>query len=233
MLKSFIIHYTKLKERKEFMDYQLSKNPLIDYEYISEFDADDLAIDVIDKFYEKSPEIYKKKTENLWSRADSEYRELNLPEISCTLKHLEAIKRASKIDGISLILEDDCCFSDNFYVKLEKKISLLPDDWDAVFFGVGCGSWFQSQKIKGYKIVAENILKANHPSTNCAECYLVNQESAKRIYENFIPFHMISDWELAYIFYKLNMNVYWVYPSIAEQGSKNGMYRSTLDLGQR
>ena len=44
---------------------------------------------------------------------------------------------------------------------------------------------------------------------------------------------MISDWELAYIFYKLNMNVYWVYPSIAEQGSKNGMYRSTLDLGQR
>lgn len=233
MLKSFIIHYTKLKERKEFMDYQLSKNPLIDYEYINEFDADDLTPDVIDKFYEKSPEIYKKKTENLWSRADSEYRELNLPEISCTLKHLEALKRASKTDGISLILEDDCCFSDDFYTKLEKKMSLLPNDWDAVFLGSGCGSWFQSQKIKEYKIVAENILKANHPSTNCAECYLVNKKSATKIINNAFPFHMISDWELAYLFYKLDMNIYWIYPSLAEQGSKNGMYKSTLDLGQR
>jgi GR25 family glycosyltransferase involved in LPS biosynthesis len=231
-LKAFIIHYTKLKERKDFMDCQL-KDVGIDYEYIVDFDKDFLDEETINKYYEKSQDLYRKKTENLWSKSDSKYRELNLPEISCTLKHFEALRMASQNKGNSLILEDDCCFVDGYFEKLQGIIKKLPKNWDAVFLGSGCGDWFQRFMLKGFQNISESIFKANHPSTNCAECYLVNQESALKIYQEAFPFHLISDWELAYIFYKLNMNVYWVYPSIADQGSKNGMYKSELDLGQR
>ena len=72
-----------------------------------------------------------------------------------------------------------------------------------------------------------------HPATNCAEGYLIKKDIARTIYNGAKPFHLISDWELAYQLYAANARVYWWHPSLIEQGSKNGMFKSTLDLGQR
>lgn len=231
-MKAFIIHYTKLKERKDFIDYQL-KDVDINFEYITNFDKDLLTNKIIDEYYEKCPKSYHEKTKNLWSRQDSRYKELNLSEISCNLKHIEALKKASLLDESSLIIEDDCCFVDGYSEKIKNIKSELPEDWDVVFLGSGCGDWFQKIKIKSFIDIGNCIYKANHPASNCTECFLIKPESAEKIYNNIKPFNLIIDWELSYIFYKLDMNIYWVYPSIADQGSKNGMYKSELDLGQR
>jgi hypothetical protein len=94
--------------------------------------------------------------------------------------------------------------------------------------GAGCGIDFMNQKIRESCVINENLAQVKHPSTNCAEAYLLKKESAKKIYESIIPFQLVSDWELAYQFYKLDMNVYWSIPPLFYQGSKSGQYNSTL-----
>lgn len=233
MLNIFIVHYSKLKDRKEFIDYQISQNLsryYFNYEYILPYDKESLSKEIIEEFYEKSVNTYKEKTKNLWEPRDCNYKELTDAEISCQLKHILAMKKASKCSDISLIIEDDCCFQDNFFERLSDITSIanLPKDWDVIFLGSGCGDWFQKIKIKNSIKFSENLYRIKHPASNCTECYLVNPKSAKKIFDNWIPFHLSADFEMAYIFYKLDMDIYWAYPSLADQGSKNGMYRSEL-----
>jgi GR25 family glycosyltransferase involved in LPS biosynthesis len=228
---TYIIHYTKLVDRRKNLDISLEKLGIRAI-YISEYDQEDLSDDIINSFYEWSAEQYSKKLVNLWPGCCP--RRLVLPEISCTIKHLEALKQiANGPDNFGLILEDDVVFCDNFNYLFQKSIEGTPDNWDAIFFGSGCGEDFIRKSSDKLRQVNKHCFRASHPSTNCAEAYLIKKETANLIVNSAKPFHMVSDWEIAYQLYKFNSIVYWWVPSLIEQGSKNGMYSSTLDLGQR
>jgi GR25 family glycosyltransferase involved in LPS biosynthesis len=235
-MKTYVIHYTKLKERKEFMDFQLAEQQL-DHVYINNFNKEDLTPELINVFYEKSAVNYENKIKGLWEEREFKYRELNLPEISCTIKHFEAIKQiANSKDTYGLVLEDDVVFTPSFRSKFEELLTRTPPNWDAIFIGSGCGPAFQNFKLNDEiksKKINDFCFLVDHPATNCAEAYLIKKEAAQSIRDSVYPFNLISDWELAYQFSKFNHQVYWWYPSLIDQGSKSGMYESTLDLGQR
>ena len=232
-MKTFLVHYTKLQDRKEFVDFQFSKFG-IEAEVITEYDKEDLSPTQIDSFYEKNATLYESKITPLWEAERFKYRELNMPEISCTIKHFEAIRRASEAASpYSLIFEDDIILVDDFTQRFDSNLEATPDDWDAIFIGSGCGEWFQQTKLDNATKVNDTCFLIGHPATNCAEAYLIKKDIAKQVYDGARPFHLISDWELAYQLYALKARVYWWYPSLIEQGSKNGMFESTLDLGQR
>ena len=228
-----IIHYTKLESRKNFLDVQLSIAGL-QGNYITDFDQEALTPKVIEQFYEKNPTTHDSKIEKLWDPSVHTYRELNTPEISCTIKHFEALRLiAESPEDYGLILEDDVVFREGFVEEFDHCLSLTPNDWDAVFIGSGCGESFQRHKLRESEKINEHCFLVGHPATNCAEAYLVKKEMADKIYKSAQPFHLISAWELAYQLFKFNAKVYWWTPSLIEQGSKNGRYESTLDLGQR
>ena len=42
--------------------------------------------------------------------------------------------------------------------------------------------------------------------------YIIKLNVAKRLYDNFVPFHNVCDHWSNYLFRKLNLNVYWVEP---------------------
>jgi|TARA_R100000008_G_scaffold86135_1_gene78054 GR25 family glycosyltransferase involved in LPS biosynthesis len=232
-MKTYIVHYTKLKDRRHYMDLQLDKLG-ITAEYIEDYDQEDLTPEIINSVYEKSPENYEGKIKGLWNEEEFKYRELVLPEISCTIKHFEAVKRVAEDEGeYGFILEDDVVFSKYFNEKFEENLRATPENWDAIFVGSGCGFDFQKFKLSDSERVSPNCFLVGHPATNCAEAYLIKKKTAKAIIDSVYPFNLISDWELAYQFYKLDHKVYWWCPSLIEQGSKNGMYESTLDVGQR
>jgi hypothetical protein len=231
--KIYIVHYTKLSDRYSKV-ISFLENSKIPYEFIKEYDQEDLSTDILKQYYLADEIKFKQKIDPLWDSNIHRFRTLNLPEISCTIKHLKAIEKVSlECPNFGLILEDDVLFNNNFNDLYKKYISETPTDWDAIFLGEGCGINFQNEKIFNSQKISKNSYLMNHPATNCAEAYLLKPQIASKIYSSAIPFQLVSDWEIAYQLYKFNAKTYWWYPSIASQGSRNGLYKSTLDLGQR
>jgi|ETNmetMinimDraft_30_1059905.scaffolds.fasta_scaffold36607_2 GR25 family glycosyltransferase involved in LPS biosynthesis len=238
--KIFIIHYTPLKKRKEKMDSQMST---LDNEhfYIEEFDKENLSSELISGYYDTRQEAHDNKIAPLWDPNIHTYRRLNNAELSCTIKHIEAIGKVGReCPNHGLILEDDALLEDNFAESFNFFLSKTPKDWDVILMGAGCGEWFINHKLEGEQPVftsdslgSPSIFKAPHPATNCAEAYLIKPQAATQVYQGAVPFNLVSDWEMAYQFYKLDLNVYWWTPPLVTQGSKDGTYYSTLDEGQR
>ena len=150
-------------------------------------------------------------------------------EVSCFLKHTEALKQASNSEyKYTLIIEDDVIISKNFYRKFNKLLKNIEKfEWDVIFIGSGIGRRFMFKKLK-LKMFFSSPQIAFHPASNCADSYIIKKESAEILLKNFKTFHLSYDWELAYQMYKLNFNVYWATRPLFEQGSKTGNYRSEL-----
>jgi len=226
--KIYIIHYTKLKDRYSNLISILEKSK-IPFEFITQYDKEDLKEDILNKFYLPNPEKFTNKIKPLWDCNINTFRVLSSSELSCAIKQLTAIKKLSQeCKNFGMILEDDIMFDTNFNLLFKKYIQETPNDWDAIFLGEGCGFEFQKYKLSTSIRKSENSYLVNNPATNCAEAYLLKPDIASKIYESSLPFQLAFDWELAYQLYKLKAKTYWWFPSIAKQGSRTGQYQSSL-----
>jgi GR25 family glycosyltransferase involved in LPS biosynthesis len=228
-LNTYVIHYTKLKERKDNIISLFNDNDF-NLNFIEEFDKEEITKENIRLFYNPNKELFDSKISPLWDNSIHKFRYLTYPEASCAIKQVLAIKQVSEQENeYALIIEDDVLpKNSNFSKEIENVISNSPKDWDAIFIGEGCGEEFIKFKLNDFQKINDKVYKANHPATNCAEAYILKKSSAQKIYENIIPFQLAFDWELAYIFYKLKMNIYWAIPPIFVQGSKNGTYNTSI-----
>ena len=87
--------------------------------FITNFDKEEIYDIDLDKYYLDDQEVYLEKSK-LWKK-DTDYRRLNDAEISCTLKHVEALKRSAEIsNSFSLIVEDDILPTRYYLSKLKK-----------------------------------------------------------------------------------------------------------------
>ena len=224
----YIIHYSKLKDRKLYLDNFLDSN-FKDFKFITDFDKEKLKIVNVNETYIEDPEVFKEKIFELWKLDNLEYRKLSDAEISCFFKHIQALREAanSKSD-FSLILEDDVIPVEKFAKGYNKMINNLSNlNWDIVFIGSGIGKNFIYKKM-GKKVLFSKPQKVEHPASNCADSYIVKRDIAKKLLTNFTTFHLSYDWELAYQMYKLELNVYWATRPLFKQGSKTGDYASAL-----
>ena len=227
MLNINVIHYTKLKDRKNNI-LNIFKNKNVNLNFIEIFDAEEINKCNIKNYYNPDSELFNEKLK-LWNYSNG-FRYLSYGETSVAIKHIIAMQHiANSNSDYELIIEDDIIpFDADFLEKIYQSIDNLPTNWDAIFIGYGCGKDFIEMRLKDAEKINDYIFKPKHPATNCAEAYLIKKESAKKICEKIIPFQLAFDWELAYQFYQLDMNVYWTYPSIFYQGSNSGKYVSSL-----
>ena len=224
----FVIHYTKLIERKQYLEPILEKK-YSRFKFINEYDKETLEKDVVNKSYIKDKNEFERKIIELWKIRNEQYRELSSGELSCFFKHLEALKLISDSNfEYSLIIEDDVIPVNDFDVKINKTMKIMKNKkWDVIFLGQGIGKNFLNQKL-GFKRVFPNPQIVNHPASNCADSYIVKKDVAQKLLTNFRNFHLSYDWELAYQMYKLNLDVYWCTRPMFTQGSKTGSYDSAL-----
>lgn len=227
-LKIYIIHYSKLKERKK--NIQLLLDPLsIDYEFIESYDREELQDVNITKFYEDDENIFNKKVK-LWEENGNQYSTMSESELSCSIKHLEALKKIQNgINEFNLILEDDVIPKYKDFLGHISSLLQKTNSWDVLFIGEGMGEKYRKTKIGRRRLNPfKTIFKMDHPATNCLEAYIVKKSSVAKILDGLIPINLVIDWELAYQFYEKNMNIYWSKKSIFLQGSKNNIYQSEL-----
>jgi len=226
--KTYLIHYTKLFERKKHTDEQF-KNLGIDFEYITEFDQEDLTDEIIKKHYDPSVESYDSKIHPTYGNRSTPHRILGRGDISCVMKHRVAIdKIATECKDYGVVFEDDVIFVDDFVDKFNKFLDSTPDDWDAIFMGSCAGLRIAPQFIKDNI----NSYRVDHPASKGTDSYLLKKDLAKKISSTMGRFVTAADWELSYQFKLHNAKVYWWEPPLVIQGSEIGLYETTGNRSQ-
>jgi GR25 family glycosyltransferase involved in LPS biosynthesis len=220
--KIYIVHYTKLVERKFYLDGFFRKNGL-KAEYIYQYDKEKLTEEIKKEYYRNDEKSYEATISKAYGEKKAPFRVINDSEISCTIKHYHAIKKiADECKDYGLLLEDDVIFKENFVDLFNEYLEKTPKDWDAIFMGSCCN--LKPENIEDNKIA---YLK-NHPASKCGDAIVFKTELAKKITNTMKPFNTISDWEYSYQFFLHDAKVYWWEPSLIYQGSESGLYKTTL-----
>ncbi len=228
LFKIYVIHYKGYEDRKVHMT-NLLQNVNIPYEFIEDYDKEELSEKLIESVYEDNEEKFNNKVK-LWGHRANKYYKLRDSEISVAVKFVETFKKIQKSDyEYSLILEDDAMpIRKNFVNQIEKLIK-YNSNWDLMFIGEGMGKSFRNDKIglKRFNPFSKSF-KIDHPASNTTDAIIVKKSSIKTLIEGLTPMNLVIDWELAYQFYEKNMNIHWSKKSVFTQGSKNNTFKSLM-----
>ena len=193
--KIFIIHYTKLPERKEHMLDQLGRwFPDVDYEFIEDFDREDLTNEIIEENFD------------LYSFEKRFNRKMFKAEMSCSMKHKHALKLITELKGEKFfVLEDDVIFKEDPITYIKAMDSLCEEHklhYDCVFLGEALIRKGDNRDIFG---------KKPYPSTNGTCTMLYNNRRVGELYEDLCKKRMTQpmDWEFNDRFRDLDLEIYW------------------------
>ena len=220
----YIIHHTKLADRKTRLDASLRENN-IKAEYIIEYDQEDLSDELISSNYKCDEDLYNSKILPIYRSKFSSFKELSTAEISCTLKHRVAIKKiADECASYGLILEDDAILCEDFSGLFNEFLLRTPPYWDAIFIG-DCSDLHVPDRRITEGVVAYQM---PHPASKGGVAYLLKKSAATKIASTMKTFMAVSDVELAYQIHKHDLKTYWWEPPLVKQGSECGLYSPSL-----
>lgn len=218
--KIFIIHYTKLAERRKYMEHQLiNQFPTQDVEWITNFDREDIKLELLKSSIRYNPKIMS--------------RHITIGEIANGLAHNHVIKTIAELHDVCLVLEDDIVLKPNFLQNLEHCLTLVPSDWEILTLGGHFqGSLAEPVIINDTNDINISELRVIRYPKICTTvcCYLVKKSVASRIIKHclFYPFSAPIDETLCHILPDIDAKIYWVQPWLAYEGTKSGMYPTSF-----
>jgi GR25 family glycosyltransferase involved in LPS biosynthesis len=211
-LKIFVLHYTKLAERKANILRQFQEQNITHFQFIEAFDRESLTSQQLNRF---APN-------------------LKPSEISLFLKHISVYQQMVKQDiSEALLLEDDAILADNFLETLDKYRQQLPASWQMLFLGDGCGLHIPKNLQTPGQFIYQ---RGNQPTewggngaSKCTDSYMISKKCANLFMTCFsltqqkIPYQ-IDHWinETARLLQETQ--IYWVEPTIVSQGSENNTF---------
>ena len=221
MIKIFVLHYSKLFDRKQYILYQFEKYNITNFEFIEKYDKDEITEEESNIFHSQ----FKKSS------------------MSLSLKHFYVYKEiADKYDN-ALILEDDAILCDNFLEKLNLYISKIPINYDMLFIGDGCNLHIEKHNLITGKYIYPKCLYptewGGNGATRCTDSYIISKKCANKLNEyiqniknknnsnnnsNNSKINLPIDWWLNNAARDNNLIVYWAEPTIVTQGSENGKF---------
>lgn len=212
--KFFIIHNLDPKRKGNILKQLKNSNvPEEDIMFINHPNKNELTYDIKKVAVQKNTRINNKVIKDGW--------------ISVSYKHYLALKTIveNKIE-YALIIEDNVGeFKSNIYERLEKYHSELPNDWDIVF--ESDQKYLDFEHTMEYPVYSHKLLykKSNektydesgkillHGGSRSAQFYYLNYQTAKKLYENYLPFNHAPDMWMNELFRKLDINSYWAEPT--------------------
>jgi glycosyl transferase family 25 len=204
----YVLNVKKFSERRSFMNNQLAKFGL-QAEYIFDWDVDELTADIIERYF---------ATDN----------NLSAPQKSCALKHITAFERIVESNSkFVLILEDDAVFSNEFRLGLERALNQVGQFLGDKIIYIGSGGNFftpKSQRKQGQYLYLGS-------RGRFTDSYIIDKATAQKRLD-WILVHKISDPidnQFDKIDKQLDIKILWLEDPIVEQGSKNGLFSSTIE----
>lgn len=202
----FVIHAASLAERRKLIEAQLTALGLR-HEFILDHDIPDI------------PESLRQRMFRTGS--------LSPAQQSCALKHWQAHVLAEQRGyARMLVLEDDVILARNFSAVFERAMSeeLAIREPHVTF--LGCGGHYYVAKAE----IEPGRLLYQRDQGKFADSYIIGRDAVeKRL--RWIGEHGIDrpiDHQFEAIDRETGIAMYWLEPPIAEQGSHNGKFPSTL-----
>ena len=226
-LNIFVIHYTALTSRK---------NTIQKIENIIRENTNEDLILKLTVIEEHDPEsINTNNIKNLINISDFEdknnfyqqlLRNMSIQSISNVLKHFKAIQLGSKTSNeYVLCLEDDVEFSEKIFSQIDMLIKNTGNmKWDIIFLGQPSDSSIVTQQ----KDIALNELNKENLLLPCIDSYLMTSEFAQKLIIDFFPIKFMTNIQFSYLINKNGYNTYKIFPNITGDGSKMGLYPSTV-----
>ena len=206
--KIYVLHVkVGYEDRKKSIKKQL-KNLNLEFEFILEHDIPDLKAKELSQYF-------------------AEEHPLKPSELSCSMKHIEALKKIEKQEGeVFLILEDDVLFSKNSKKILEnikKELTSIEDDF-VISLGNAANMYTPKKELK------ENVLLYKNIENRAADSMLISKEAVKKrlqwLKENQTT--LPADHMYNLIDNEVGNHIYWLEPTIVTQGSQAGLFESSI-----
>ena len=212
-MKIFVLHYSKLVDRKKHILEQFQKQNITDYEFIEKYDKDEIT-DYESNIFEIN---YKKST------------------MSLHLKHNYVYKLIAENYENALICEDDVILCDNFIEKINNYMTQIPQNYDMLFIGDGCNLHIEQHKLINNQNIYEKNLEptswGGDGASRCSDSYIITKKCANKLCEYInnlkCKINLPIDWWLNVAARDNNFKVYWTEPTIVTQGTQCGLFNTS------
>jgi hypothetical protein len=194
-----------------------------DVSVISEYDPNDIP----NEFIQKNVNYEPLKTEGEMTPIyNSLIRVLHINNISNAMKHHTALSKIAKSTSeneIHMVIEDDVLFEQRMCMLLDRAIGKFTDPYGILFLGMP-----NNEEVKNPNSIAIKECKQVFKVLPYNDSYLVTPETAKKLLEKFLPLKFYTNIHLSHIMDSSNITMYQTVPNIFIDGSKYGMYLSSL-----
>lgn len=223
-LHVYILHCKALKERDASVQNIVSKlqsepmknADLVDIAVVGSHDPSDIPLDVIQKSIEYSP-----IQEDGLVKYNQFVKNIHINQLSNVFKHIDALKKiaACPNDGdLHIVMEDDTLFNDDVCRSIDTLVGMIRHE-QIVFTGLPSNE--PSMAIKPTREVFGGLVPL-------CDSYIITKRAAKAICDAIFPIRMVWNMHLNYILEKIGIVPYHSSKGIFVNGSKYGMFVSTL-----
>jgi glycosyl transferase family 25 len=209
---AYVVHARRFTDRAVQMKRQLDQRE-IPFEFIEPYDADALTAADLDLFSDANKPMARGQK-------------------SCTLKHIEALRRIAAADHrLGLVFEDDAILDPQFMAVLEKIVAEAQSftHLHVLYIGVGSNMFVPWRKLRRGRHLYEAT------ESRCAEAYLIGAPAA-RARLAWLESHKIDrpiDHLYTLMDPEIGIQMYWSNPGVVEQGSMNGFYFTSQEVGSK
>lgn len=192
------------------------------FQYVTDHDPQHITQEEVRQYVN-----YEQLKEDELKHFNSSLKNLHVNHLSNSLKHRKAIEFCTKSgdDELNIVLEDDIIFNDNVVEALYQVIDNLPTEWDIMFLGLPSSKGSETKKYQKLEEV--------FPLLPCCDSYMFKTANAKKLFESYAPIKFTNNIQLSFLMTKLNMAAYLAIPNTFIDGSKLGLYFSSLEANNR
>lgn len=221
-----VIRTAKLQQLREqtlkvtLSNITSSKTLAAEVKYIDEFDPEGLD----PKFVQAVVKLDQLKT---GTEFDGMVKNLHVKHVSQVLKHIKAYEyfKNSSADWL-LVLEDDTLTSQTVGDQLAKVLKSVPAEYDII--NLSCPIPMDIAKSEGVHEITKHF-----KFVPTVDAYLVRKSVASKLVDTMAPIHFTQTTQLSFVANKLGLRIGMHCPNLFVNGSKLGVYLSSIDINNR